>query len=73
MHSSSAPSEPTEALSVGVATPAMMEPSTATISASGGTRAMTMRLPSPARSSRVIGTAGAAAGFSSARITTHSA
>jgi hypothetical protein len=66
-----APSEPTEADSVGVATPAMIEPSTAAISVNGGTSAITTRRPRPARSSADIWSAGADCGSRKARIMIH--
>ena len=53
-----APSDPTEADSVGVATPATIEPSTAMISRIGGISAMTMRRPSPFFSASVIPSGG---------------
>ena len=57
--SSSAPTEPTEAASVGVAMPPRMEPRTARISARGGSRAVTISRPRPwPPSSRWKGVAG---------------
>jgi hypothetical protein len=61
-----APTAPTEAASVGVATPAMIEPSTDPISMSGGNSAITTRPPSPRLASGLRFRAGALAGRSKA-------
>ena len=53
-----APTAPIEAASVGVAKPARIEPSTATISSSGGISARTKRRPSEARCASSITSAG---------------
>ena len=53
-----APSEPTDADSVGVATPATIDPSTAMISRIGGMRAMTTRRAKPFFSSSVMPSGG---------------
>jgi hypothetical protein len=67
---SKAPTEPTEAASVGVAIPARIEPSTATISSSGGTRATTTSRKRPAFSDSGTGVAGADFGSSHALMIT---
>ena len=53
-----APTAPTDADSVGVAMPARIEPSTASISASGGASAPTTRPGRPARRSALISSGG---------------
>ena len=63
----SAPTAPTLALSVGVATPLTIDPSTATIRVIGGMSAVTTRPPSPARSSGVMVTGGQVSGATIAR------
>ena len=74
--SASAPTAPSAPASVGVATPAKIEPSTTTISASGGSNARTTataRVPRPRASRSALGIAGAAAGETKATKTTYRA
>jgi hypothetical protein len=61
------PTAPIEAASVGVAKPARIEPSTATISSSGGISARTKRRPSEARCASSITRAGQSLGRANAR------
>jgi hypothetical protein len=56
--SSMAPTAPTEADSVGVAMPVRIDPSTASISSSGGASALTTRPARPARRSSLIASGG---------------